>query len=62
VVIPWSKILLKKLTPHHLVKKFSAFYETSRLIAVFTTVRHWFLPEADKIIEYEFKYLYSSGV
>jgi len=38
------------------MKKFSAFYGTQRLIAMFITVRHCFLPEADKIIECEFKF------
>jgi hypothetical protein len=56
VLTPWSRIVLKKLKIYHLVKKFSAFYGNRRLIAMFITVRHWFLPEADTIIEYEFKF------
>jgi len=36
--------------------------EPEGFIAMFITVRHLFLTEANKIIEYEFKYLYSSGV
>ena len=33
---PWSKVLLEKLIVAQLVKKFSAFYGTRRIITVFT--------------------------
>ena len=38
--IPWSRILLEKLTALELVNKFPAFYGTRRYIAVFTSARH----------------------
>ena len=36
----WSRILLKKLTGSQLVKKFSTFYGTQRIITAFTSARH----------------------
>ena len=39
-LIPWSRILLEKLTEAQLVKKFPAFYGTRRFITVFTRARH----------------------
>ena len=38
--IPWSRILLEKLTALELANKFPAFYGTRRYIAVFTSARH----------------------
>jgi hypothetical protein len=38
--IPWSRILLEKLTTLELVNKFSAFYGTRSSITVFTSARH----------------------
>jgi hypothetical protein len=35
-----EKVLLEKLTVTRLVKKFSAFYGTGRIITVLTTARH----------------------
>ena len=37
---PWSRVLHEKLTGPQLVKKFSSFYGTRRLITAFTTARH----------------------
>jgi hypothetical protein len=37
------KVLLEKLTVIHLVKKFTAFYGSRILFAVFTRARHWSL-------------------
>jgi hypothetical protein len=36
----WNRVLLKKLTISHLIKKFPAVYGTQRFIAAFTSVRH----------------------
>jgi len=40
LLTPWSRILLEKLTGLKLVKKFPAFYGTSRSITAFTSARH----------------------
>ena len=37
---PWSRVLLEKLAGLQLVKKFSAFYGTRRLITALTSARH----------------------
>jgi hypothetical protein len=42
-----KKIPSEKLIVASLVKKFPAFYEIRRFITVFTTARHWSLPEPD---------------
>jgi len=39
VLTPWSRVLVEKLAGFYLVKKFSAFYGTRRLIAAFTSAR-----------------------
>jgi len=39
-LIPWSRILLRKLTNCQVVKKFPAFYGTRRFITAFTRDRH----------------------
>jgi len=36
LLTPWSRVLLEKLTGFQLVKKFSAFYGTRRIITAFT--------------------------
>jgi hypothetical protein len=36
---PYSRVLLEKLTSSQLVKKFSVFYGSRRLITAFTTAR-----------------------
>jgi len=41
--VPWSTVILKKLTVSQLVKKFLAFYGTRRFINAFTSARHLFL-------------------
>jgi len=41
----WSRVFLEKRTVSQLVKKFSAFYGTLRLITAFTTARHLSLSE-----------------
>ena len=38
--IPWSRVLLEKLTGLQLVKKFPAFYRTRKFITAFTRARH----------------------
>jgi len=38
--IPYSTVLLEKLTGLQLVKKFPAFYGTRRFITAFTSTRH----------------------
>ena len=40
LLIPWSRVLLEKLTGSQLVKKFPAFYGTRRFITAFTSARH----------------------
>jgi len=40
---PWGRVLVQKLTVAKLLKKFSAFYGTSRFITMFTRTRHWYL-------------------
>ena len=40
LLIPWSRVLLEKLTGSQLVKKLSAFYGTRRFITSFTSSRH----------------------
>ena len=40
LLTPWSRVLLKKLTVPHLVKKFHAFYGNRRFITAFTKARH----------------------
>jgi hypothetical protein len=37
LLIPWSRVLLEKLTDFQLVKKFTAFYGTRRFITAFTS-------------------------
>ena len=39
LLIPWSRVLLGKLTGSQLVKKFPAFYVTRKFITAFTTTR-----------------------
>jgi len=38
--IPWSIVVLEKLTGFKLVKKFPAFYGTQKFITAFTSARH----------------------
>jgi hypothetical protein len=42
-VIPWSRVLLEKLTATQQLKKFPAFYGTRKFIAVFTRACDWSL-------------------
>jgi hypothetical protein len=46
---PWRRVFLEKPTVAQRLKKFPIFYETQRLIAVFTKVRHWSLSLSKKI-------------
>jgi hypothetical protein len=41
---PLSSVLLEKLIGTQLLRTFPVFYQNRRLIAVFTTARHWFIP------------------
>jgi len=43
LLIPWSRVLLERLTGSQLVKKFPAFYGTRRFITIFTSTEHIFL-------------------
>ena len=43
LLIPRIKFILDRLTVAQLVKKHFAFYETRKVIPVFTIARHWFL-------------------
>ena len=49
LLTPWCRVLLEKLTGLQLVKKFSAFYRTRRLIAALTSLRHLSLSWASPI-------------
>jgi len=40
LLAPWSRVLLEKLTGLQLVKKFPAFYGTTRFITALTSARH----------------------
>jgi hypothetical protein len=40
LLIPWSRVLLEKLTASQLVKKFPTLYGTQRRITSFTISRH----------------------
>ena len=40
LLTPWSRVLLKKLTVSHLVKKFPPFYKNRRFMSGFTSARH----------------------
>jgi hypothetical protein len=39
-LIPWSRVLLEKLTGSQLVKKFPTFHGTRRFITTFTNALH----------------------
>ena len=47
--VPWSTVLLEKLTGSQLVKKFPTFYGTQRFITAFTSARHLSLSWASSI-------------
>jgi len=49
LLIPWSRLLLEKLTGLQLVKKFPEFYGTRRFITAFTRARHLSLSRARSI-------------
>ena len=46
LLIPWSRVLLEKLTGFQLVKKFPAFYGTPRFTTAFTGARYLSLSSA----------------
>jgi hypothetical protein len=48
-LIPWSRVLLEKLTGLQLVKKFPTFYGTQRFITTFTSSCHLSLSWASSI-------------
>ena len=48
-VLPWSRVLLEKLTGSQLVKEFPAFYGTRRFITAFTMPHHLSLSWARSI-------------
>jgi len=39
ILIPWTRVLLEKLTSSQLVKKFPTFYGTQRFVTAFTSAR-----------------------
>jgi len=45
LLIPWSRVLLEKLTSFQLVKKFPAFYGTQRFITTVTSATTCPYPE-----------------
>jgi hypothetical protein len=45
LIIPWSRVLLEKLTGLQLIKKFPAFYRTQRFITTFTSACQLLYPE-----------------
>jgi len=49
LLIPWSRVLLEKLTGSQLLKKFHAFYGTRRFITAFTKAHHLSLSWARSI-------------
>ena len=49
LLIPYSTVLLQKLSVSQLVKKFPTFYGTRRFITAFTTARHLSLSWATSI-------------
>jgi len=49
LLTPWCRVLLEKLTGLQLVKKFSAFHGTRRIITTLTSVRHLSLTWASPI-------------
>ena len=49
LLTPWCRVLLEKLTGLQLVKKFSAFHGTRRLITALRSVRHLSLSWASPI-------------
>jgi len=48
-LIPWSRVLLEKLTSSQLFKKFPAFYGTRKFITSLTSARHLSLVRARSI-------------
>jgi len=46
---PYSRVSPEKLTGHHIVKKFPAFYGTRRYVTTFTNDRHLSLSSARSI-------------
>ena len=49
LLIPWSRVVLEKLTGSKLGKKFPAVYRTRSFITAFTSVRHLSLSRACSI-------------
>ena len=49
LLVPWSRVLLEKLTGSQLFKKFPAFYGTRRFIIALTSARHLSLSWASSI-------------
>jgi hypothetical protein len=49
LLIPWSRVLLEKLTDSKLAKKFPAFCGTRKFIIAFTSAHHLFLSLASSI-------------
>jgi hypothetical protein len=46
LLIPWSRVLLQKLTGFQQIKKFPAFYGTRRFVTAFTSACHLFLSQS----------------
>ena len=49
LLIPWSRVLIQKLTSSQLVKKFPTFCATRRFFTAFSSSRHLSLPYASSI-------------
>ena len=49
LLIPWSRVLLEKLTVSQLVKQFPTFDGTRRFITTFTRARHLSLSSARSV-------------
>ena len=56
LLIPWSRVLLEKLTGSQLVKKFPAFYGTRRFITAFTYARKCPYPKPARSSPYPTSY------
>jgi hypothetical protein len=49
ILIPWSRVLLEKLTGFQLVTKYATFYGTPRIIIELPSARHLYLSQARSI-------------
>ena len=59
---PWCRVLLEKLTGLQLVKKFTAFHGTRRLITALTSVRHLCPEQVSRMGVFLNKVFYREGL